>query len=52
MSTGVIQYDKTDSEIYISAYNILEMIKKASNNLELEDFNKLYHIIKLRSLLK
>lgn len=47
MSTGLIQYDKTDLEIEVSAKNILEVMREASNNPELEAFNRLYDVIKL-----
>lgn len=44
---GEVQYDKTDSEIYISADRMIGSMKKISNNPYLEDFNRRYDAIKL-----
>ncbi|MDU4862649.1 MAG: hypothetical protein E6356_17085 [Terrisporobacter othiniensis] len=44
---GEVQYDKTDSEIYISADSMIADMKKISNNPDLEEFNRLYDVIKL-----
>lgn len=47
INRGEVQYDKTDSEIYISADRMIGDMKKISNTPYLKDFNRRYDVIKL-----